>query len=1180
VSTSTDLITVQASSVTSFTGSLGINATIGSNASRAMQNFTADENALSYLGFKLVRSGVYTFNQPAYAQLNQDLGIKFDDIVSGVNTESFDNSLQVIEANPQLLAFVEGPNETDEPKQTAYYLKLSGLHATAAEMRALYSAVHSDPKLAGVGVIQASFGIPSSFAKYGNQSGSADYTNSHIYYNFYPFGVDPLKGNGYWMRTLLADAQSVTPGVPNIVTETGYITQPGSAFAVSDIDQAKYLLDDVFDLWNAGVADDFIFYLVDTGPNAGDTGNTSHYYGIFNADWTPKPAAIALHNLTTLLADTGTGGVAPGKLSYALSGEPSSVQTSLMEKSDGTFVLAIWNDVQLQNTSGVDVPVASVAVTLTLSKAYESINIYDPLTGTTVEESFANAQTVQIMVPDHPILIEISNTKPAATVAAANQPLINAPVTSLAAPDSISQVAGVSIGNDQLGNVTVRVTTSGGVISMRDHNNQALAGSGTDSILIAGSESLVNDELETLAYTAPVGFTGGSISLQVTGASGTVQTGFITVTAITRPAFTASIGPLLSAPANMSFSTDSVDAVSDVVLTDDYYAVNPGNLSLTVTTSFGELDMKSNGVELTPAQSLTVSGSYAQVAADLATLTYIAGGSLAQGSVSFSVTDAAGLKTTARIALNVHASLKIYLGAGPVTVVQGSTIAINAQIDDEADPGNAGHLTVTVKDKTGTLSMVDAYGYRAPGSGTSSITISGTSNQVNSELATLVLKATTSGISDSITFTVKDSEGTLAYITTAVTVLPLVKIDLPSTFAAKIGVISKVPGVSIVDSYAAANNLQVTAVVQDRDGKLSITNAAGDPVAGSGGHLITLVGSLAVVNAELATLLYTGPQSIINDNISVTASDTAGGSSSQAVAVPVSSAGTPAAYFWLVDTAGDPLNAQPFLNSGSMLLTTAATGMSGAVSEQTADGVVTLTDESWNTVYAVNLIDNSAGNSYVLNNFRSVTATLAAGPASGTSAQHLTVNDAQSGTITMGTGNQDVLINAGVGGATIGTSKSFFVIEGSGTDELTVNGYTGYLPTTDNTTITQALVTAGSGTDTMTFLNAYAGIDASSGAVIIHGSNYGTNFTAGTGTADIWGGGGANYFHYNPGDGLMTIEDFSTKNDTLLINSSMLAGMTETAVSGGVKLLFSSSPGSEILLKGVTTGLYAHISAI
>jgi hypothetical protein len=1175
-SASSLLPAVEASSVDSFTDSLGINMNISAWDSMANINLGADENALAYLGFKMVRGGLYSINAPAYAQLNTDLGIKYDFVVSGQSTAAFNASLQVLEANPGMIDYIEGPNESDLPGGTTNYNGLTGLAATAAEMHALYAAVKSDPQTANISVIQASLGNPASYAAYGNQAGTADYTNSHIYYNFFPFGTDPLERNGAWMQSLLTDAEGATPGVPNIVTESGYETLAGTGNAVSLIDQAKYLLDDVFDLWNAGVAKTFIFMLVDTGPSSPNPNDPANNYGIYNADWTPKPAAIAIHNLMTLLADTGTGGVAPGSLSYSLTGEPASVQTTLLEKSDGTFVLAIWNEVQLQNAAGVDTAVAAVPVTLTLGSAFKSITIYDPLTGTSAVQSFSNASTVQLMVPDHPVLIEISNTLPAASVAAANVPVINAPSQVMVAPGGIVQVGGVGVGNDLLGQISVQVSDSYGKLQMQDANGQALAGSGTDSIAISGSAAIVNAELASLAYSAAGSGGGDVIAVQVTGASGGAQSAFITVDSIARPALTSSLGPLLSVPTAMTVGTGGSVAIPDVVLTDDYYASNPGNLTLTVSAASGALQMQANGAELAAAPSLTVTGSYAAIVADLASLTYAAANAAGTDTLSFQVADAGGYTTSASTSITLGPDLTVDV-PGAMQLAEGASGSAGVQIDDAQAAGNADQLQVTVSDVTGTLSLLNGSGVPAAGAGGHSITLTGTQDQVNAELATLVETAPGAVSNDVITVTATNVAAATASGSFNVTVLPTLAITAPGSMTAGAGMVTPVTGVAVSDSYAAAAGLPVTVVVSDSSGKLSMTNMP-NLVAGSGSTAITLTGSLAVVDAALANLTYTAPTGTGADSISIAASDTAGGSSTASVKMAFAAPSTLSSYFQLADSAGDPLGRQAFLSSGGMVLTTAATGLNGAVSEQVAaDGTVTLGAEQWNTVNAATVTD-SAGGSYVMDNFRSANAVLSAGPASAGQAQTLTVNTAQSGTITLGSGNQNVVINAGLGGATSSSNKTFSITEGSGTDALTVNGYAGFLPTSNVASITTALVTAGSGSEVMNFANAHASVIAGSGTLTVYGDNYGTNVTAGAGSADVWGGTGWNNFTYHFGDALMTIEDYNPEQDMLTLDKSLQAFMTQHVVSGGILLSFGNSPQSGILLKGVTAFSPASIT--
>ena len=219
-------------------------------------------------------------------------GSKFDFYISP-GSAGFAWQLQQIEAVPSIVAYVEGPNESDYAPQ--YYNGLSGLPATQAEMQALYASVKGDAQLAGVPVIQTSFANVSNFAVYGAQPGTADLANVHLY-----FGTGNNPGATNQIGTLVQDAQIVTPGAPTIATEAGYYTMQGDPSGVSQIVQAKYMLDLLFDDWNAGITATVLFELVDEQPDPGNTTLNDHF-GLFNTDWTPKPAAIALHNLMTIL---------------------------------------------------------------------------------------------------------------------------------------------------------------------------------------------------------------------------------------------------------------------------------------------------------------------------------------------------------------------------------------------------------------------------------------------------------------------------------------------------------------------------------------------------------------------------------------------------------------------------------------------------------------------------------------------------------------------------------------------------------------------------------------------------------------------------------------------------------------------------------------------------------------
>ena len=78
---------------------------------------------------------------------------------------------------------------------------------------------------------------------------------------------------------------------PVITTEIGWQT---SQFSETQI--AQYVVDATFDGIADGDAGMWFYGLYDD--SSGD-------WGLFNSDGSPRPAATALHDLTTLLADTG-----------------------------------------------------------------------------------------------------------------------------------------------------------------------------------------------------------------------------------------------------------------------------------------------------------------------------------------------------------------------------------------------------------------------------------------------------------------------------------------------------------------------------------------------------------------------------------------------------------------------------------------------------------------------------------------------------------------------------------------------------------------------------------------------------------------------------------------------------------------------------------------------------------
>ena len=194
--------------------------------------------------------------------------------------------------------------------------------------------------------------------------------------------------------------------------------------------QAKYLLDLYFDAAQDGASKTYVYQLMDAyapGSPQGDDG-----YGLFNPDGTAKPAATAIHDLTGILADTGTTAATftPGTLDYSVSGLPSTGGSMALANSDGTFDIAVWNEPQIWDAATTsETASAAASVTVQFGSTYASVSVYDPMSGTAPIETLTDVSAIQLSVTDHPLVIKLGGpaavasvmtVSPSPTVTAAN----------------------------------------------------------------------------------------------------------------------------------------------------------------------------------------------------------------------------------------------------------------------------------------------------------------------------------------------------------------------------------------------------------------------------------------------------------------------------------------------------------------------------------------------------------------------------------------------------------------------------------------------------------------------------------------------------------------------------------------------------------------------------------------
>lgn len=417
-------------SASGFINSIGVNTHAGFGWT-GYNNLALMVDDLEYLGVTHLRDAMGT--SPAAQPVVDGLaaaGYKFDFLVSSALPQTGTTGLQNYIASLQKfvtshagsISAIEGLNEANH--QPFSYNGSSSLTAAAQFQSALYQAVNANAALGSIPVYNLSlaYNDPQGYSKLGDMSGSVDYANAHAY-------VSTSLTTGSSIAETLSAVMAAAPGKPVVITETGYTTQANTQYlGVNETVQAKSILNTLVDAYKAGASATYLYELFDRDSSAGNT-NPEANFGLFNSDGTPKLAATAIHNLTTILADDGKGGLQPtDPLNYTLSNMPASGNSMVLGKSNGAYELVVWAEPKLwKDANNTEISNPTETVTVNLGGVHHSVKVYDTLTGTTAIASYTDVSTITIPVSDHPLIIEI-----------------DAPATDPTPPDTRTTVSGTA----------------------------------------------------------------------------------------------------------------------------------------------------------------------------------------------------------------------------------------------------------------------------------------------------------------------------------------------------------------------------------------------------------------------------------------------------------------------------------------------------------------------------------------------------------------------------------------------------------------------------------------------------------------------------------------------------------------------------------------------------------------
>jgi hypothetical protein len=409
-------------STNDFLNSIGVNSAISCRGETLEKTISI----IKYTGIRWIRSG-YEGDVVIqdYLKLHKETGIRFSyGLMSGGTNINrlLKDARQLAQAGA--LVAIEGSNEPNNWPVNYNGEKggkdLSWL-AVAKLQKDLYSAVKSDPLLKSYpvwslcenGAQTDNAGLQ--FLKIPRGAGTimpeetkyADFATCHNYFVHFSnpilqdnqtwnaadpgplCKVDGLYGNYglTWKNKFQGYTHQQLKCLPKVTTETGVTIDS----LHSEEQQARLYLNLYLAQFKRKWSYTSVYLLRD---RSDETGNQS--FGFYRPDYTPRKAAIYMHNFTTILADKYTARK-KAVLSYSLINPPETIHDLLLHNSNGKFQLVIWSE----KINGMETLEVKLKIKARLVK------IYDPTLSSTPIKTLTNIANLKLRLSDHPLIVEL-----------------------------------------------------------------------------------------------------------------------------------------------------------------------------------------------------------------------------------------------------------------------------------------------------------------------------------------------------------------------------------------------------------------------------------------------------------------------------------------------------------------------------------------------------------------------------------------------------------------------------------------------------------------------------------------------------------------------------------------------------------------------------------------------------
>lgn len=311
----------------------------------------------------------------------------------------------------QNISAIESANEYNNPRNNrpnwAYELR--------AFQKWLHDVVRASPQLDAVPLVAPSLWerLVGDYTRLGNLQPHVDKGCLH----YYTAGRRPTLvrsraqtrdgecAGDHSMADALKEARILAPNKPLWITEFGYPVAgpklPLSPFFISEAAAAKYLLRGLLDAFAEGVEKIYIYLLLDDLHRS-----PPRYHGLINGSFSPRRTFYALRNFMSLFVDGGSQLSAPA-LDYRVTNAGRGIKRQLFQKSDGTFLLTMYQDVDsYDRTTHRDIETAPIAVRINLAQLC-SIEVISPTISALPTHTLPVARTLTVPVGDHVTVVKV-----------------------------------------------------------------------------------------------------------------------------------------------------------------------------------------------------------------------------------------------------------------------------------------------------------------------------------------------------------------------------------------------------------------------------------------------------------------------------------------------------------------------------------------------------------------------------------------------------------------------------------------------------------------------------------------------------------------------------------------------------------------------------------------------------